>query len=253
MKKIISFQLQHLLYSFCFSALLSCSIFNSEQDSFIYRTDQLEISRISPQLYRHTSFLKLPKYGTFPCNGVIALDQGEAIVFDSPVNETAAKELIDWIEKEMKSKIKAVVVNHFHNDCTGGLQAFHESGIPSYGLEKTIALAKERAQPVPQHGFKDSITLNVGNVRSKSVFYGEGHSPDNLVSYFSKEKILFGGCLIKALKAGKGNLEDANLADWAKTVKKVKLAYPDVQLIIPGHGEIGGEELLEYTIELFSR
>jgi metallo-beta-lactamase class B len=53
------------------------------------------------------------------------------------------------------------------------------------------------------------------------------------------------------MQATKGFLGDANVKDWSATVRKVKQAFPSVKLVIPGHGEIGGQELLDYTIELF--
>jgi metallo-beta-lactamase class B len=31
----------------------------------------------------------------------------------------------------------------------------------------------------------------------------------------------------------------------------LKVAISSVKLVIPGHGEIGGQELLDYTINLF--
>ena len=80
---------------------------------------------------------------------------------------------------------------------------------------------------------------------------GEGHTRDNVVSYFLDEKVLFGGCLIKSLKSGKGNLADANTAEWSNTVKTIKRQFKDVEMVIPGHGKPGGIELLDYTIEMF--
>ncbi|MEY4383942.1 MAG: Beta-lactamase, partial [Bacteroidota bacterium] len=65
------------------------------------------------------------------------------------------------------------------------------------------------------------------------------------------ENILFGGCLIKELKATKGYLGDANVGEWSNTVDRVKKYYPNVNIVIPGHGEIGGQELIDYTIKLF--
>ncbi len=72
-----------------------------------------------------------------------------------------------------------------------------------------------------------------------------------MVGYFPKEKAMFGGCLIKEMNATKGYLGDANVKTWSATVEKVKAKYPDAKIVIPGHGEIGGEELLDYTIKLF--
>lgn len=44
---------------------------------------------------------------------------------------------------------------------------------------------------------------------------------------------------------------DANVKAWPTTIKNVKSTFPGATLIIPGHGDIGGQELLDYTIKLF--
>ena len=43
------------------------------------------------------------------------------------------------------------------------------------------------------------------------------------MGYFPSENIMFGGCLIKEIDAGKGYLGDANIANWSMTVEKVKM------------------------------
>ena len=62
---------------------------------------------------------------------------------------------------------------------------------------------------------------------------------------------MFGGCLIKELDASKGYLGDASVADWSSTVERVKKEYPNVKIVVPGHGEYGNNKLLDYTINLF--
>ncbi|MEZ4957420.1 MAG: hypothetical protein R2825_27935 [Saprospiraceae bacterium] len=97
-----------------------------------------------------------------------------------------------------------VVVTHFHDDCLGGLNEFHNKQIPSYTSFKTIELAKLEDNPEPLNGFDDYLELKVGNKKVINQFLGEGHTKDNIVSYFPAEKVLFGGCLIKTLGASKG-------------------------------------------------
>jgi metallo-beta-lactamase class B len=109
----------------------------------------------------------------------------------------------------------------------------------------------EKGCPVPQQSFDEFMELKVGNEKVNIDFLGEGHTCDNIIGYFSLDEIMFGGCLIKEPGAGKGNLEEANVAEWSETVKKVKKKYPNVKIIIPGHGKVGDIELLDYTIQLF--
>lgn len=236
-------------------SILSLLAFGCRSQSFnavAYQSESLRVERLTPRVYIHVSHLDIPGYGKFPCNGLVYADRKEAIVFDTPTSDAVSMELMQWIENELKCSVKAVVVNHFHNDCLGGLAAFHQKNIPSYASNLTLALAKKDGAEAPLFGFDESIEIPVGNEKAINRFFGQGHTADNIVSYLPRERMLFGGCLIKEVGAGKGNLEDANVDEWANTVRAVKKAYPGLRFVIPGHGKAGGMDLLDYTIEMFS-
>lgn len=226
------------------------SLYGQETKS-IYHSETLEIEQISPNTFVHISYLNTQDFGKVGCNGMIVINGGEALVFDTPTEDEVSRELITWLEMEQKVKVKAVLATHFHNDCVGGLEEFKASGIPTYGSFKTIALAKAAGFPEPKNGFEDQLILEVGSLQVINRFLGEGHTRDNVVTYVPSDQVLFGGCLIKEVGAGFGFLGDANTAAWSETVTKVKSTYPDVRNVIPGHGKIGNAELLDYTIRLF--
>lgn len=217
----------------------------------VYQTANLIITKLSPGVFEHTSFLKTDDFGTVPCNGMIVRDGDETVIFDTTVDDVSSEELIKWISGTLHCKITAVVATHFHADCLGGLRAFHQHGIPSYASSQTIALAKEHDFNIPTNSIDDTFTFQVGNKEVQTRYFGKGHTSDNIVAYFPDEHTLFGGCLIKELKAGKGYLGDANTQEWPGTVHKVKQAFPDVKTVIPGHGKTGNCKLLDYTIQLF--
>lgn len=217
----------------------------------VYQSDDLIITQISNNAYEHVSYLQTQDFGKVPCNGLLVSNDKEAVIFDTPTNDKSSEELIKWFTDKLHLKIKAIIPTHFHDDCLGGLKAFHNHNISSYANFKTIAFAKEKGFTVPKTGFTDALTLKVGKQTVTAKFFGEGHTRDNVVGYFPSEDILFGGCLIKELDATKGYLGDANVEAWSNTVEKVKKAYPKVKLIIPGHGERGDSKLLDYTINLF--
>lgn len=232
---------------------LNCS--PQKTDSFrpqeIYKSNNLIITQITENSFEHTSFLQTNDFGNVPCNGLIVRNGNEAIVFDTPTNDKSSKELIKWIKETLHCKINAIIPTHFHDDCLGGLKVFDENDIPSYAYFKTVELAKENNFVVPKNSFRDSLVLKVGNENIIAKFFGEGHTKDNVVGYFPSENIMFGGCLIKELDASKGYLGDANVADWSGTVEKVRKEYPNVKIIVPGHGKYGNKALLDYTINLF--
>ena len=218
----------------------------------VYKSNGLIITQITPNSFEHTSFKQTNDFGNVPCNGIIVRSKNEVIIFDTPTNDESAEELIKWIRDILHCKINAVVPTHFHDDCLGGLKAFDKNDIPSYAYFKTIELARENKFVVPKNSFTDSIVLKVGEENVSVKFFGEGHTKDNVVGYFPSENVMFGGCLIKAVNANKGYLGDANVTDWSSTVEKVKKAYPNVRVVIPGHGYYGNKKLLDYTIKLFT-
>jgi metallo-beta-lactamase class B len=217
----------------------------------VYRTETLEIIQLTESSFVHVSFLNTNDFGRVACNGLVVLDGGEAFVMDTPVDDQASEELLLWITSEKGASLVGVLATHFHNDCLGGLKAFHAQGIPSFASQATVDLAKDNGYEVPKRAFSKEKVIRVGGQTIEVAFLGEGHTRDNVVGLVKEEKVLFGGCLIKELGATKGYLGDANLKEWSATVDKVKERFPGNHWVIPGHGKPGGDELLDYTVRLF--
>ena len=234
----------------CIILITSCAT-DSVIEQLVYESEILQIYQINENVYRHVSFLNTEEFQNVPCNGMIAINDGEAIIVDSPVDNASSNELLKWAKEDKDLKIWTVIVSHFHMDCLGGLEEFHKANIPSYGFSLTKELAESNGLPSPHYEFKKAFTLNLGSEKIRCRHLGEGHSPDNIVVYYPSEHVLFGGCLIKAYQGGKGNLSDANVAEWPNTVREVKNIYSESKIVIPGHGKPGGQELLDYTIDLF--
>jgi metallo-beta-lactamase class B len=231
--------------------LAGCGPASPAAEDKSYNSDNLIIQKISDHAYQHITYLQTETFGRVPCNGVIFFDGKEAVIFDTPADDSTSEMLINWVEEQLHCRVKAIIPTHFHGDCLGGLEAFHKHKIPSYANNATIQLAASHHYAVPQNGFDSLLELTAGSKKIIAEFFGEGHTRDNIVGYFPDEKIMFGGCLIKESGAGKGNLEDANTKDWSSTVLKLKEKYPDTRIVVPGHGERGGIGLLDYTIGLF--
>ena len=221
----------------------------------LYTSANLIVKPVSAHAYQHISYLQTQDFGKVSCNGMVVANGGEAVVFDSPADTQSAQELIRFVTDSLHCRITAVIPTHFHADCVGGLEAFLAAGIPVHVSVKTAALLKEKGKSfsAPLISFADSLVLPVGTEKVVARYFGAGHTTDNVTGYYAPEEVLFGGCLIKALDATKGNLEDANTLAWSQTVTSLKGAYPQVKVVIPGHDKVGGAELLDYTNELFSQ
>ena len=265
--------LKRIVFTLCLSAafiIVSCNTGSNNSDNpkdfatskkikdkisetIVYQSQNLILKKISPHVYRHISYLNTDDFGRVECNGMVVVNGGKAVIFDTPANDSASEELINFVNKNLNSIISAIIPTHFHNDCVGGLKAFGENHIPGYASSKTIDILKKEDNKNASllKSFTDSLTLDIGGEKVYAEYLGEGHTKDNIVGYFPKDSILFGGCLIKEVGASKGFLGDANLKAWPSTVLKVKQKYPQAKIVIPGHGKPGGTDLLDYTITLF--
>lgn len=237
----------------CIALLFSCSTKHETPDDVQVLSPDLRVERLTDHVYLHVSMLQTDNFGKVACNGLVYIKNNEALVFDTPTNDSLSELLIAWIEEDQNAAIKGLIVNHFHVDCTGGIEAFHQHGIASYGSKLTQEIAIARGEGVVQKTFSGNtfkMTFHNGPVAECHVL-GEAHTIDNIVTYLPKEKVLFGGCMIKSLTSGKGNLADATPGQWSRTVQHVKDAFPNASVIVPGHGKPGGTELLDYTIAMF--
>ena len=236
-----------------FILLYTSSLLSQNDYSKIHVSKDVELVQISPNSLIHISYFESPQFGRFPSNGLVLIDEQKAFLFDTPMTEELTKELVSYLQDSMGIKIVGFVPNHWHDDCMGGLGYLQTLGIESYANEMTIEITKSKNLPMPTHGFKDSLILMLGSKEIVCNYYGAGHSSDNIIVWIPSEKILFGGCMVKALSSrGLGNTADADIDEWPKTIQKVLDRYSDAKIIIPGHGQFGRVELLEHTKELLT-
>jgi glyoxylase-like metal-dependent hydrolase (beta-lactamase superfamily II) len=202
----------------------------------------LTVTKIAEGVYIHTYDRS---------NGMIYVNKGEAIIVSTPPSDNATTELINWTKKQLKAKIIGYVIDRWHPDAMEGLDIVQKKGIKSYSYELTKTIAKKKGLPIPNIGFDPKLELKVGNEKIICHYFGPAHTSDGIVVWIPKEKILFGGNEIRNYGGWIGNIGDANLNEWSKTIEKVKKEYGNAEIVIPGHGKHGGAELIDYTINLY--
>jgi metallo-beta-lactamase class B len=211
----------------------------------------IELIKLSENAYVHISYSELPKFGRFSANGLIFINGNEAFLFDTPCTDSLTMNLVSWLKDSMQLKIAGFIPNHWHNDCMGGLGYLQNQKIESYANQMTIDIAKIKNLPVPTHGFKDSLQLQLDDKLIQCYYFGAAHSMDNIVVWIPSEQILFAGCMIKSIDSKDlGNIVDGNLATYPKTIDKLMNRFPNPKIVIPGHGQFGKFELIKHTKEL---
>lgn len=97
----------------------------------------------------------------------------------------------------------------------------------------------------------EGLDLQVGDETVEVYFPGTSHTLDNVVVFFKSRRLLYGGCMIKAIEArSPGFIADADMAAWPQSLKKVEERYPQARIVVPGHGRWGDHELTRHTIKL---
>jgi metallo-beta-lactamase class B len=209
-------------------------------------TEDVSVRRIAPGVWVHTTLFG-EELGHYPANGLIVEDGDGAILVDTAWNPRQAERLLAWARDELRHPVRAAVVTHFHNDRTAGVPALTASGLPVYGLEETARLGAASGAPVPSRTFAEVQDLGPLEL----FFPGAGHARDNLVVWHRSSGLLFGGCFVKAGEAKDlGNVADADTAAWPASLERTRARFPEVRIVVPGHGPVGGPELLTHTQEL---
>lgn len=218
------------------------------QDSMRYESEHLSLRTLSSGAVQHISYMEVAGFGRVECNGLVYIDQGQAFIVDSPASLQASKELLDYLQGE-NLEIKGWVATHFHLDCVAGQEVFQKAQIPFYAHSLTLEHFPELQEKA--YVLRDTSQFILGTDTLQFWYLGAGHTRDNILVYKPKDRVLFGGCLIKELGADKGNLEDADVQAWPLTIQAVQHTFSEASIVVPGHGQIGGRELFRYTRQLF--
>ena len=238
-----------LLLTISFLGLTISLSAQTRESIFIH--EDLQLLPLTENLYLHLSWMESEQYGRFSSNGIVYIQDGKALIIDTPMEEEITKLLAHFIRDSLKATISIAIPGHFHDDCLAGLPYLHSLGAKSIASKLTKDICKMKGLVIPQKSFKKKKNIRFQGKKIVCHYFGPGHAPDNIVVWFPAEKILFGGCLIRPLAAkGMGNTGDAVLAEWGPTVAKIQQALPAIERVIPGHGLIGDVSLLEHTIKL---
>lgn len=217
-------------------------------------SDDIELIKLSEKAYVHVSVTEIGSFGLVSSNGLFIVQDGEAYLFDTPVTPEQTQTLTEWIQDSLNAKVTAFIPNHWHEDCMGGIDYLHSTGVKSYANQMTIDIAKEKGLTPPNYGFTDSLSLKMKGMDVHCYYLGAGHAMDNIVVWIPSEKILFPGCMSKDINSNwLGNVVDGDVNEWPITVNKIIEKFLEAEIVIPGHGQTGGLELLKHTVELLNK
>lgn len=228
-----------------FSLLLCLYLSGYSQQSAGIPTHQVTENTFVYTTYRNID-------GTLiPSNALYVTTEVGIVMIDTPWDTTLFQPLLDTMLRKHGQSPILCISTHFHTDRTCGVEFLNQKGVKTYASTHTLQLCKERNEKIPAFGFSKDTLFRCGDYTFRTYFPGPGHSPDNIVVWIDKAKLLYGGCLIKSTENNSpGNLEDASPSSWLKAMKLLQKKFPNPDYVIPGHYSWANPHSIKHTIQI---
>lgn len=226
------------------------------------------VQTVAPNVYFHEGELT----GKGHCNNGWIVLEDYVLVIDGNF-PSGAEVVIPKIKASSQKPIRFTFDTHHHGDHAYGNQVWNQLGAVLVAHEGVISemrkyegkfyntapsgrweeaakarkdVAGSRLSP-PTLLFKQDLAFDDGKMRVELKHFGTAHTHGDGFAWLPKEGILFTGdaCVNGAFNY----MGDGNLGEWIKTLQAVQKLNP--KTICPGHGPMGGPEVLEDQIQFF--
>jgi len=213
-------------------------------------TKKLKITPLTGDFYIYTTYNTYEE-SRVPANGMYLVTSQGVVMFDTPWDTTQFQPLLDSIETKHQKKVVLALATHWHSDKTAGLEYYRQQGIKTYTTAQTDELSKKNDKKRAEFLMTADTVFTVGEYSFNTYYPGPGHTEDNIVIWFNKEKILYGGCLIKGVDDETlGYLGDANVTAYASTLKNVRRTCRHPEYIIIAHNDWKNKNSLKHSLQM---
>ena len=229
-----------------------------------------ELRQLAPNVYAYTQGggPNISNFGVSNPGMIAGPDYMWGI--DGTQGPIPAKSYIAACKQATGKDFGRLLLTHHHGDHTAGLQFFQNAevwshpycrqevlkAIPStpkmwsptpgpYG--KIADVVEPRKLVVPMLTFKDDMTVFVGDTEVRFMNAGPAHTWGDMMAYLPKQKILFAGDIGFFWVAPFA--QNGHVSKWIETCDKI--LGMDVDVIVPGHGPIGGKKELNEMADYF--
>lgn len=211
---------------------------------------KLKISHLTGDFYIYTTY-NAYENSRVPANGMYLVTNSGVVMFDTPWDTTQFQPLLDTIKVRHNKNVVMCFATHWHSDKTAGLEYYRQQGIKTYTTVLTDELSKKNDKKRAEFLMLKDTTFNAGQYSFEIYYPGQGHTVDNIVIWFKKEKILYGGCLIKGVDdENLGYLGDANVIEYASTLENVQEKCRNPKFIIVAHSDWKNTNSLKHSLKM---
>ena len=209
---------------------------------------KLKISSLTGDFYIYTTYNTYQE-SQVPANGMYLVTNDGVVMFDTPWDTTQFQPLLDSIKLKHNKNVVMCFATHWHSDKTAGLEYYRQQGIKTYTTVLTDELSKKNNKKRAEFLMANDTVFHAGQFSFETYYPGQGHTEDNIIIWFKKEKILYGGCLIKGADDDNlGYTDDGNVTAYASTLKKVQQKCRKPKFIIVAHSDWKNINSLKHSL-----
>ncbi|WP_337965163.1 subclass B1 metallo-beta-lactamase [uncultured Flavobacterium sp.] len=214
------------------------------------KNSPLQISHLTGDFYVYKTFHDY-KGTLISANALYLVTNKGVVLFDAPWDKTQFQPLLDSIKAKHHKEVVMCFATHSHEDRAGGLGFYGKKGIKTYTIKLTDQILEKNKEPRAEFVIPNDTTFTVGQHTFEVYYPGKGHASDNIVVWFNKEKVLYGGCFVKSIEATDlGYLGDSDVKEWEKSIAKVQSKFKNPKYIITGHDDYKDLNSLKHTLKL---
>lgn len=213
------------------------------------------IEEVAPKVYAYVQ-----AYGELGVsNAGLVVDREGSMAIDALMVPSMTRRFLAAIKKVTRTPVTRLVNTHHHIDHSGGNFLFRNAeivshaycrgeieraGIPVEVLQQRIPrFAAEFPQlklAIPEVTFTDRLVFHMAGRDVELRHLGPAHTFGDALVYLPKEKVLFAGDL--AFYYVTPLAFQGHVGNWIKVADRI--LEMDVDVIVPGHGPIGGKKEL---------
>lgn len=226
-----------------------------------------EMKQLAPNVYAYQQEGGTGHINAGISNAGLFVGENSMVAFDGLGYPVQTKAFIAASKKVSGGKpFSELIDSHHHGDHVAGNQFFVPTPILShpYCRDEVVKAApntpkswpkfegqadgtEERKLVPPNVTFEDNLVYYIGGNKVEFRFVGPAHTWGDLVAYVPEHKILFGADL--AFFHLVPYCHNAYISKWMEAMEKVMKM--DVDVIVPGHGPVGGKKDLNESLEYF--
>lgn len=226
-----------------------------------------DLKQLAPNVYAYQQEGGTGHINAGISNAGLFVGEDSLLVFDALGYPLQSKAFIAAAKKAGGGKpITNLINSHHHGDHVAGNQFFLPAQIASHPYCRQEVLkaipntppswpkfegqadgTEVRKLAPPTVTFEDNLIYNIGGNVVEFRFVGPAHTWGDLVAYLPQHKILFAADL--AFFHLVPYCHNAYISKWMESIDKVMKW--DVDVIVPGHGPVGGKKDLAESTEYF--